>query len=83
MKERNRAYRRAQRTRLKQKRIRNHYWGIGFDSVSEWTLGQLGVAVNTPNPSRCYYMTNIRLFEGESVQERRSTHAMQYALRFL
>lgn len=70
---RGRAYRRHHYQRLKAKRIRERYWGIGWDyGVKEWDEGALGVAVNTPHPHSCPFCTNVRSTEGDTLQERRS-----------
>lgn len=81
MRKRNKSYRIAQSKRLRAKRVRNCYWGIGRYSESGWRSGQLGFAVNTPKPHTCYYARNIRKIEGETRQERRSSDSMKYDLK--
>lgn len=83
MKERSRAYRRAQRARLRARRIRECYWNIGLFDKRGWSDGQLGVAINTPKARTCRYSKNRRLFDGETMQERRATDAMRYVLKYL
>tara|TARA_Y100000310_G_scaffold345837_1_gene470938 strand:+ start:8697 stop:8930 length:234 start_codon:yes stop_codon:yes gene_type:complete len=54
--QRGRAYRRHQYERLKRKRVRNAYWGVGIWRTDEnWTPGMLGIAVDTPTPHSCPY----------------------------
>lgn len=68
--ERGRAYRRHQYARLKQKRIRDAYWGVGtWRTDSKWSAGMLGVAVNTPTPHSDPYC------RGPHRQERRADAA--------
>jgi hypothetical protein len=73
MKERNRSYRRAQRSRIRAKRIDGCYWGYGAWRGDKWNAGALGVAINTPTPHSCSICSNDRKYFGETIGERRSS----------
>lgn len=71
------AFRRHHFSRLKAKRVREHYWGRGFFDGHDWCPGSLGVAVDTPKPCSCWMCANSRGLEGETLAERRNDIALQ------
>ena len=54
------AFRRHQYNRLKAKRIKQRYWGRGYEGFYDWCQSTLGIAVNTPKVCSCYMCGNPR-----------------------
>jgi len=79
MKANKRAYRRAQRDRLKHKRVRDNYYGLG----SNRTAIQLSFSVDTAKDCSCMMCCNRRKVEGLTVSEKASIEGMQYAIKHL
>jgi len=79
MKERNRGYRRAQRARIKDKRIRGNYHGFkGY-----LPGGEVGLLINTPKSCSCFMCCNRRKVEGNSLFEKSADEAMKYELKHI
>lgn len=79
MKENKRAYRRTQRERLKAKRVRNNYQGLGNKSP----LKQLGFLIDTPKGCSCSMCCNRRKIEGITKPEKVAVEAMKYDLKYI
>jgi hypothetical protein len=77
MKENKRAYRRAQRERLKVKRVRGNYHGLGENR----TVVQLSSSIDTPNDCSCLMCCNRRKVDGLTKSEKVAVEAMKYDLK--
>ncbi len=60
-----RALRRYHYQRLKNKRIRQNYWG------HDKNVAQLGISVDTPKPCSCWMCGNPRKYFGEKSRQER------------
>lgn len=72
-----RSFRRFQYAKRKKRCIVKKYWGL---SRSEWEVGQLGVAANTPQPHSCIFCCNERKIHGPTRAEKISAISMKEQL---
>jgi hypothetical protein len=82
-KETKRAVRRGHIARLKEKRIREKYWGRCLHNGTEWTSKSLGVCINTPQVCSCLSCGNQRKWNGESISEKRNRDNFNQQLELL